>query len=413
MKYGPATMATYQPWPRWWRIVLIAVSTLILCSCQATSPTVPPPGLSGPSPALPQQAYTGAPGAYGVPPGPMAGGACPLPAEGVPTGAVGADPTRCAPPGPWSPPGLANDPWPRDEYLADGGDAVPHAQVARDWEIRGLNVEDTIGHFDTVDGRRLVAPSNRVCIYSPRFNSVRQVVSLRQNEQRNPWAGVYQPLKPVGHDEVQIAASSKQQVQLEAQLSRNLPAMYRTKEGDGAMSSAVGPFAFQDRLLPFEAPLAIGQGVLEESEMAFLAHGMNAAVTWSGSQPVQVFIDRQQAAAEVAERQVGEVYTVNQREANPRLRVIKVASTQHANPGDTIDFTIRFDNVGDQVIGNVTIIDNLTTRLEYVPESAQCSVDARFLTEPNEADSQALRWEITDPLPAGEGGIIRFRCLVR
>ena len=92
---------------------------------------------------------------------------------------------------------------------------------------------------------------------------------------------------------------------------------------------------------------------------------------------------------------------------------MKIASTPFAAPGDEVEFTLRFDNVGNQVIGNVTIVDNLGTRLEYVDESAQCSLDAQFSTQPNEGDSLALRWEISDPLPAGKGGIIRFRCRVR
>jgi len=76
-------------------------------------------------------------------------------------------------------------------------------------------------------------------------------------------------------------------------------------------------------------------------------------------------------------------------------------------------FTIRFDNVGNQLIGNVTIIDNLSPRLEYVADSAQCSLPAQFFTEPNEGDSVALRCEVTDPLQPGQGGVIRFRCRVR
>ena len=53
---------------------------------------------------------------------------------------------------------------------------------------------------------------------------------------------------------------------------------------------------------------------------------------------------------------------------NPRLRLVKVASTPFAKPGEEVDFTLRFDNVGNQPIGNVTILDSLSTRLEYVPE---------------------------------------------
>ena len=83
--------------------------------------------------------------------------------------------------------------------------------------------------------------------------------------------------------------------------------------------------------------------------------------------------------------------------------MVKVASTPFAQPGDEVDFTIRFDNVGDQTIGNVTIVDSLNTRLEYVPDSAQCSVDAQFSTQPNEGDSVVVRCEVTNPLEARQG----------
>ena len=89
------------------------------------------------------------------------------------------------------------------------------------------------------------------------------------------------------------------------------------------------------------------------------------------------------------------------------------ALSPFAEPGDEVAFTIRFDNVGTETIGNVTIIDNLTTRLEYVPETAQCSIPAQFGTQVNEGDSLVLRWEITDPLEPGDGGVIRFTCRVR
>jgi uncharacterized repeat protein (TIGR01451 family) len=95
------------------------------------------------------------------------------------------------------------------------------------------------------------------------------------------------------------------------------------------------------------------------------------------------------------------------------LRLLKLASRGHAQPGEEVEFTLRFDNIGDQVIGNVTIVDNLSTRLEYIPESAKSSVDAGFVTEPNAAGSTILRWEIKEPVEPGAGGILRFRVKVR
>ena len=93
--------------------------------------------------------------------------------------------------------------------------------------------------------------------------------------------------------------------------------------------------------------------------------------------------------------------------------MIKLASTTMARPGEFVDFTIRFDNIGDQKIGNVTLVDNLTTRLEYVEGSAEASLAADFSATPNEGDSLLLRWEFADPFPAGDGGVVRFRCRVR
>jgi hypothetical protein len=61
----------------------------------------------------------------------------------------------------------------------------------------------------------------------------------------------------------------------------------------------------------------------------------------------------------------------------------------------------------------VTLLAELTTRLEYVEDSASCSLEGNFTTEANAIGSQTLRWEITDPMKAGEHGVIRFRCRVR
>jgi uncharacterized repeat protein (TIGR01451 family) len=90
-----------------------------------------------------------------------------------------------------------------------------------------------------------------------------------------------------------------------------------------------------------------------------------------------------------------------------------VASACSAKPGEVVEFTLRFDNVGDQTVGNVTIVDNLTTRLELVPNTAQCSREAQFSTEANPQGSLILRFEINEPLKPGEGGIARFKCVVR
>jgi uncharacterized repeat protein (TIGR01451 family) len=314
--------------------------------------------------------------------------------------------------GGWSPPGIGG-PWPQDEYLRDGGDRGLPAGVAAEWEVRGLELEDTIAHYDTVDGQTVVEPTNRVHIYSPRFGAVRKVVGLVAGERHRRSSSVYQPERLAGPSATQIARSSKQNLQADRQIGTKPVGVFLSEQGDGALSGATKAKGFQEKLLPYEAPSLIREGAVASAEMAFIARGAAAAVAWSRNRAVQVILDEQAAMADVGQQAIESVYTVQQPPWEPKLRVIKVASTQVAEPGDEVAFTIRFDNVGNQVIGNVTIIDNLTTRLEYVPDSAQCSLDAQFSTQPNEGDSLVIRCEITDPLEPGEGGVIRFRCRVR
>ncbi len=380
-------------WPDWWRMILIGMCALALCSCQSSvRPAYDASALDGQGyPSLPPQAFTGPMGPPGM-------------EQGVPL--------AYAPGGPWSPPGISQ-PWPEDEYLRDGGDRGLPVEVSEEWEINGLELEDTIAHYDTLDGETLVQPSNRVHIYSPRFGAVRQVVGLAANEQANRSAGVYSPVKLESPTIVQLVADNKQHIQAGRQVGRRLASAFRTKWGNGTLSDTVGPEAFQDAFRAYEDFQLIRTGTVAAGETAFLARGSQAAQAWSLKQAVQVILDEQAAMAEVSDESLYSVHTVKSPPGKPKLRVVKVASTQFASPGDEVAFTIRFDNIGDQVIGNVTIVDNLTTRLEYIPDSAQCSVEAEFSTQPNEGDSLVLRCEVANPLPVCEGAVIRFRCRVR
>ena len=78
-----------------------------------------------------------------------------------------------------------------------------------------------------------------------------------------------------------------------------------------------------------------------------------------------------------------------------------------------MEFTIRFDNVGDQVIGNVTVIDNLTTRLEYVEGSQSCTLPANFAVSDNQGESLDTAVGDHRADEGRRGGVIRFQCRVR
>ncbi|MGA2619250.1 MAG: DUF11 domain-containing protein [Thermoguttaceae bacterium] len=321
-------------------------------------------------------------------------------------------PLPYTPIGPWQPPGIAS-PWPPDEFIVDGGNAGPPIRVTRQGEVRGLQMEDTVAHFNTLDGRTLVEPSNTVYLYAPRFGAVRQVINAKVDQQRDRAAGVYKPASAAVPKTSEVVVTSAQNFQPIDEVGRHPAELMRSRQGSAAVVNELGPRSFDNLYKAYENVAAIRQGVLLGSEAAFLAQGVQAAVAWTHRQEVQIFLDRQPAAATIGSERLQATYIVGASPANPRLRVIKVASTPFAEPGDEVSFTIRFDNVGNQPIGRVTILDSLSSRLEYIADSAQCSRKASFSTAPNEGDSVLVRCELADPLRPVEGGVLRFRCRVR
>lgn len=318
------------------------------------------------------------------------------------------------PPLPYCPVDPCADPFvTEDEYLRDGGDHGLPVKLDEDWEVRGLETEDTVAYWDSVSGCCNVQPSNCVCIYAPRFGSVRQIVAPIINEQVAGPNGVEQPVELVRFDKRIEPTTTLQNIPIQAGIERRKAVELVADLAAMPFSNVVRLQAVQDALAPYEDFNVIRIGVYEQSEKPYLAKAEQAAVAWTLNQSVNVIVDNQAANEIVRDQGAEAVFTYEDIPGCPMLRVIKVASTQAAKPGETVDFTIRFDNLGTETARNVTIVDSLTTRLEYVPESAQASVDADFSTASNDAGSLVLRWQIKNPLRPGEGGIVRFSTKVR
>jgi uncharacterized repeat protein (TIGR01451 family) len=303
-------------------------------------------------------------------------------------------------------------PTPSDELICDGGDAPPVVRVSPEWKVVGLDSSDAVAHFDSLDGRTLVQPSNRVCIYAPRFGAVRVVTRLVADEQVEKIEGATQPLHIARHDDKLPAKVDTQNLQPIGSRANRLPEAFLRREQGGLTSVLVVPRAVQDALLPYENLSIIRAGIFQGTEKAKLIEAVDAAIVWSNVQAPQVEMGLQAAQAYIGAERLQITYTVDLPHC-PKLRLVKVASTQMASPGDYVDFTLRFDNVGCEAIGNVVILDDLTTRLEYVPDSQQSSVAATFSTVPNDHGSLVVRWQITNALLPGEGGIVKFRTRVR
>ena len=139
---------------------------------------------------------------------------------------------------------------------------------------------------------------------------------------------------------------------------------------------------------------------------------MQAAVAWETDIGLQVFAKGVQPII-VRDLTTAQEAMHIESENDPTLQVVKTANVLAARAGDQIEFTIRFDNISNKPIGNVTLMDNLTRRLVYVDGSSECTLKSEFKQQSNDAQSLALRWEIIDPVAPGTGGVIRFRCRVR
>ena len=163
--------------------------------------------------------------------------------------------------------------------------------------------------------------------------------------------------------------------------------------------------------------LILGESTLEIVKIekaigAQLQAGLQAAVAWETDLGLQVFSKGIQPVI-VRDLTTAQELLHIESENDPRLQVVKTANVLAARAGDQVEFMIRFDNISNQKIGNVTLVDNLTRRLEYVEGSSECTLKSEFISDVNESESLALRWEITEPVEPGTGGVIRFRCRVR
>lgn len=298
-----------------------------------------------------------------------------------------------------------------DEYICDGGDREVSVTVLPDWTVRGLDTEDTIAHYDTLQGETVIEESNRVCIYAPRFAAVRSVKGMAGHQQmQNPLAARDQIL-PHQDDTDTIVTTSVQHQQPLGKFGLKPVNIYEGRDRGIPIQKTYVIASVFDSFMPHEDFRLIKSGVYDAAEKPRLDSMIDNAIVWTGDAAVKVAIDDRLPVEASNNFAAEQLYVYDFGES--RLRIVKTASKQNARPGEIIDFTLRFDNIGDQTIGNVTVIDSLTTRLEYVEGSVQSSVAADFFTQDNEGESLVLRFEVADPVKVGEGGVIRFQARVR
>lgn len=297
------------------------------------------------------------------------------------------------------------------EFLCDGGDQMPDAAVRLDDKIIGVGLEDTVVKYQTPKGTLHVEPSNRVCIYAPRFASVRRINGAVTDELAT---GPVAYIGPDGPGNVLARQPSSAVMNPVGPEHSNLakgPDALRGRDLGVPVDMVNGPVLAADVIAVLANLSVISDGILRDADKPWLAKGAQAAVIWSLDQAPQVVVDNIQAS--VATVDLAAEGITGYELPGGRLRVIKVADRHSANVGDIVTFVIRVDNTGEGKLTEVVLTDNLTTRLEYIADSQTCTKGVKFETEANEGGSLRLTWKFTDDFEVGEGAIIRFRCKVR
>ncbi len=298
------------------------------------------------------------------------------------------------------------------EFICDGGDNPPNAAVRRDDTLVGLQPEDTVVHYTTTEGDVEIQASNKVCLYSPRFFSVRKITGVHAGGRAVTAAQFDKPQGTSRFDQPLPRLTMTDSVELgHADVARRIDAMRERVRGVPVES--VLQLEQASDVMAALVGLTFDQlSQLQDEEKAILEQFSLAAVSWTLDESVEASIADQAAPSLVRDESLQGLAIYEFPDAG-RLQIHKMADRTDARPGEIVNFAIRVENVGDTEVSGVVLTDNLITRLEYVEGSATCSAGAEFLTTVNAGQSLRLQWKLTDVLRVGESATIRFQCKVR
>jgi uncharacterized repeat protein (TIGR01451 family) len=187
-----------------------------------------------------------------------------------------------------------------------------------------------------------------------------------------------------------------------------------------ALRDRLGPLAVDQEDAPLEGDGIEGPNERSGIEQVDLARrreqphaaiGFDVPVAWTTIKSANVLMNDTAAQVMAADR--GTAVLRFESPGRAELTLCKQAGTDTARVGEEIDFTIYMLNSGDRPLTGIVLADAIPTRLELVPDSAASNLPAEFSTESGEDGSIVLTWRLTEPLPAGMSGFVRFRAVVR
>ncbi len=301
-----------------------------------------------------------------------------------------------------------------DEYLCDGGDrALPVHYDS--FNRQGLDTEDTVAEFTDHRGKNRVKASNRVCVYAPRFSTVRTVSRPHEDSHLNRIADV-------DHTAGTNAMHTRLKASHHVKQEMTGRVLVRSRAGGLESEQLQGDVLQTKRLAIHEKLINVYQdlsfvefGKLERRDVARLNFGIESGLTWSREEYPVIQGKTDSAMEGVYEAHVATIVGIDDKKSDEpgKLRIVKLADKNTAQTGDVIEFTLRYDNLGPNAVHHVRIVDNLTPRLLYVDDSATSDRDGRLVVEDNGEGSLVLAWELTAPLQPNTGGVVTFKAKVR
>ncbi len=308
---------------------------------------------------------------------------------------------------------LDNRGLPFDEYLCDGGDRALLAKVDSKGRIINIDPEDTIAIYSNKRKENVITKSNRVCIYSPRYVEVAfyqgieayagaaNTGRIEQDEK------LYQAKRRQGF----VEYTGPQAVQ--AQKQRRAASLIRMKEGTDAISEVRILEGFHVKASLEEAVDVDSINKVHNSFELNQYTKLDIPSLMQTERAAQIIATDEGTGELVGGFGLGEQTGLQLKPQKSCLILEKSVSKRFAQVGDIIEFTIKFRNSNGEKLTNVSVVDCLSTRFEYVPNSAQGPKGAVFTAQINADGCDVLRWELKEPLGPEQSGQVTFKAVVR
>lgn len=299
-----------------------------------------------------------------------------------------------------------------DEYLFDGGDRgakVHYTPTGRD----GVETEDTFAEYIDHTGQRHVRASNQVAVYAPRFAAVRSLLGSNEDVKVDRLAMANDAIPGAGLIGRQAIISNNRRTKAGGMQIRQRGSEVETRDQGAAMATRTKVAGNVFFLKPLGRQRVQSGAHFDHANEAWLAKRAQNAAKWSHKSYPLIRAETSAAMDVSATFRPQQTIGVEDRKTKGHLQVVKLADVESAVAGDTITFTIRYTNLGGKDLYDVRIIDNLTPRLEFVPESAGSDRPGDVVVESNGMGSKLLRFELDGALKGGETGTIRFQAKVR